>query len=73
MNVLLARDVAGDAVGGGEVEHGAFDIGTVAGDEGDTGAALEQLANEAAPESGRAAGDGDAQVVEAVVGHVAPC
>ena len=41
----------------------------MAGDEGDAGAAVDELAHEAAAEAGGAAGDGDAQVFQAVVGH----
>ncbi len=43
----------------GTVEHRPLDVAAMAGDEGDAGAAVDELAHEAASEAGRASGDGD--------------
>ena len=63
VDVVLAADVADDAVRAGRV-GGALDGARGAGDEGDARAVRGELPHQRQAEAGGAAGDGDAQPVE---------
>jgi hypothetical protein len=61
VRVVLAGDVADDAVAAGDGSGDAADAGRVAGDEGDGVTARGEGVDERAAEAGSAAGDGDTE------------